>query len=225
MSEQEIPLKISRNNGPFLQEISETGEIYFGQYNTNSERAGRGLYLFSDGSWYFGDWKNNNFAGGLHFYSAGYFRWGGYNEEGIEDGYGKVCDGDGSYYQGNWMGGVQVGRGISGETMDALCEGKGKNIRVKYRNASRCGSPVLVTEEENGEKADEVEASSVLQTEALVATQNQLELSQQEVSVLNTQIISLTNEKDQAVLENIKLLEENAILKEKLKAISDITYE
>ena len=63
--------------------------MYEGDRNERGERHGMGVYNFSDGGVYEGEWRHN-----------------------LQEGYGAMRYASGSLYEGDWKGGMQDGRGV-----------------------------------------------------------------------------------------------------------------
>ncbi len=80
-----------------VNEVYTNGNAYKGHKNTLDERHGKGKYIYSDGSYYYGDWyKNKMFGNGVLYYSDGNVEYDGEWKDDLFEGkgiiYGKGCD-------------------------------------------------------------------------------------------------------------------------------------
>ena len=102
------------------------GDTYKGDY-LNGYRTGKGLYIWSNGNQYEGDFLNNKHQG------SGVFRWSdGDIYEGdfvnnIIQGYGIYYFNNGDKYQGDWVSGVKQGQGKYTYASGIIKEGKWSN--------------------------------------------------------------------------------------------------
>ena len=85
---------------------------YIGAVNNNEERHGFGKYVWDDGTYYDGEWRNGDMHGHCNrrTYDDGSYYTGAiaYDER---HGHGKMTWRDGSYYEGDWRNGDMHGYG------------------------------------------------------------------------------------------------------------------
>lgn len=86
--------------------------IYIGQWNTQLQRHGRGVFISKKEWVYQGYWRNNTMTGvGRIFYSDGrYYEGGLYNN--LYSGIGTLISPPDDKYQGNWIHGTKYGTGV-----------------------------------------------------------------------------------------------------------------
>ena len=101
-------------------------------------KSGYGKYIWEDGEYYIGEWKNNKWDGkGIYYYASGDV----YNGENIDTkrmGFGKYIWKDGESYVGEWKNNLKHGKGIDydkngkiiyeGDYVNDQYEGYGKLI-------------------------------------------------------------------------------------------------
>lgn len=82
---------------------------YIGDF-LDGKRHGKGKFIFSDGSYWEGDWKDDAFTGQGR-YIANHTQYEGQFLNGKYHGHGRKVYVDGSIYEGNWYQGVRQGTG------------------------------------------------------------------------------------------------------------------
>ena len=125
--------KDSNTNDLYIEEnknnqiiITKNG-IYIGEINKNGQKHGKGIYQFSDGDRYEGEWENGQQHGkGIYQFSDGN-RYKGNWENGQQHGKGICQFSDGSRYKGNWENGQQHGKGICQFSDGSRYEGEWEN--------------------------------------------------------------------------------------------------
>jgi hypothetical protein len=118
-------------------ELTETGVLYSGEWDSEGNKHGRGVQLWPDGSKYYGYWiKNKVNKKGKLIHREGDV----YEGEWVDDkaeGFGIYTSLNGTKYEGYWLGDKQDGKGREewpdgniyiGEYKKGTKEGKGKFI-------------------------------------------------------------------------------------------------
>ena len=103
------------------------GDTYTGAFSSNNTRAGWGVYKWSCGDEYEGDWVNDSMFG------KGVFRWAdgkiyeGDWANGVRSGQGKEKYANGDVYEGEWVNDKRSGYGIYTWTSGSFYEGNWDN--------------------------------------------------------------------------------------------------
>ena len=101
----------------------DNGAIYIGQWNKTSQREGRGIQLWPDGSKYTGYWRNDMANGrGRLIHADGDVYEGDWLDD-KADGNGTYIHVDGSQYTGQWKDDKQHGHGVETWADGARYEG------------------------------------------------------------------------------------------------------
>lgn len=112
--------------------LSPQGWIYYGNFDFNGHKTGKGVFIWKDGSKYIGDWKSNMANGkGTLYYSDGDIYSGDWTND-MAHGKGKYIHTNGIIYEGDWVEDKQQGFGI--ETWPG-----GGCFKVNFVNDLKCG--------------------------------------------------------------------------------------
>ena len=92
-------------------EYYSNGNIMFEGYFINGKFEGNGKYIFKDGSYYIGQWKNNLRNGkGIYYHSNGNIIYEGDYVNDKREGNGKLAMEHGEYYIGQFKNGLRNGK-------------------------------------------------------------------------------------------------------------------